>query len=798
MTKTTETTSPAADKEAFDLTPDPRVLVMLGEINLDQWRCLAELVDNCLDNFMSLSRAGEASEDPTVWVTIPTTDDPSGRVTVRDNGSGMEASVLEKAVQAGWSGNDPVGSLGLFGMGFNIATARLGSRTTVWTTRAGDPEWVGLQIDFDVLVRQHHFLTPRLHRPKADRQERGTEITVENLKTEQRQWFAKPANRSAVARELGRAYSAMLRSGGIPMEFKLILNTNSVPRRDHCVWSSERYTERPGVGPVFGVEPVKAELAPRSYCKRCWLWLGSGEEKTCPECGKADEVVERARVIRGWVGVQRHLSNTDYGIDFLRHGRKIEIGNRELFQWPTESGGVEPEYPIDDPRNRGRIVGEVHLDHCRVTYTKDRFDRTDPAWTEMLEAVRGRGPLRPDKAQELGAPPNTSPLYKLFQAYRRSTPKPKVAGCYAKLLLVPDNDQATEMARKFHDGDAAYQGDGRWWELVEAGDKALLTQTAGGAAGGAGGAGTTGTQSGGDDITFGEGAAGAPPDGAGPEPTPEPPKRVALPTLTREYRDEVANMLFNVHAYHAETTDPSLGGLPWASLRLATGDWEFLVDTRHGVFRSATMTPLDALLSELAYRVADFTRGQQGAPSFSAILSGLRARYARTHELDPVALGADARQTLTAVARAIAGVVTGDDARALFDELPSAEREAAQARMAARNVRNAEKVIAEGRFLEFVSSIALRRFFELHPELFFDGRYWDEPYEDTGFDLPQAVEEARGRLVAYYSGLISDAAWLADQDPADLDEASRERLLRAALALDLLSPTGQAVEEVAV
>ena len=38
--------------------PDPRMLVMIGEINLDQWRCIAELVDNCLDNFIALERAG--------------------------------------------------------------------------------------------------------------------------------------------------------------------------------------------------------------------------------------------------------------------------------------------------------------------------------------------------------------------------------------------------------------------------------------------------------------------------------------------------------------------------------------------------------------------------------------------------------------------------------------------------------------------------------------------------------------------------------------------------------------------
>ncbi len=44
----------------FNLEPDPRVLPMLGEINIDQWRCVAELVDNAVDGFLKESRAGSS------------------------------------------------------------------------------------------------------------------------------------------------------------------------------------------------------------------------------------------------------------------------------------------------------------------------------------------------------------------------------------------------------------------------------------------------------------------------------------------------------------------------------------------------------------------------------------------------------------------------------------------------------------------------------------------------------------------------------------------------------------------
>ena len=59
---------PPGEVREFDLAPAPRVLPMLGEINLDQWRCVAELVDNSIDGFLHAKRRGEAVEDPVVQI----------------------------------------------------------------------------------------------------------------------------------------------------------------------------------------------------------------------------------------------------------------------------------------------------------------------------------------------------------------------------------------------------------------------------------------------------------------------------------------------------------------------------------------------------------------------------------------------------------------------------------------------------------------------------------------------------------------------------------------------------------
>ena len=98
--------------QEFDLTPDPRVLQMLGEINLHQWRCLAELIDNSIDGFLHTARSGSAIEAPEIGVTLPTVDNENACVVVKDNGPGMSFETLENAVKAGWSGNSPLSSCG--------------------------------------------------------------------------------------------------------------------------------------------------------------------------------------------------------------------------------------------------------------------------------------------------------------------------------------------------------------------------------------------------------------------------------------------------------------------------------------------------------------------------------------------------------------------------------------------------------------------------------------------------------------------------------------------------------------
>jgi hypothetical protein len=190
-------------------------------------------------------------------------------------------------------------------MGFNIATARLGSVTEVWTTRKGEREWHGLLIDFDKLRLQRHFRTPRLSRAKADPEQHGTEITIKQLKPEQRMWLAKNANQTAMRKWLAQAYSSMLRPRGTPISFELYLNHKRVEARRHCLWNENRLVPGPSGTTVPAVIRINHPLAERLYCINCMSWLVDAEVGgSCPHCETVNSVVKRERKVTGWLGIQ--------------------------------------------------------------------------------------------------------------------------------------------------------------------------------------------------------------------------------------------------------------------------------------------------------------------------------------------------------------------------------------------------------------------------------------------------------------------------------------------------------------
>ena len=230
-------------------------------------------------------------------------------------------------------------------------------------------------MDLQKLAKGSTFYLEPKTRIKSDPNLSGTEVEVCRLRADWRNllndtgWI-----RHNVTQRLSRVYGAMLRDNNPqPMRFSLYVNNKKVPAWEHCVWPSDWTVFRKGEGDVRPIQEIDQTFGTRYFVRSTEQIYDSRKE--VPEDVPPEDIVEIKERVYGWLGIQRYADEKDYGIDILRNGRKIEVGCKDVFVWENENGYIGVEYPIDDPRHRGRIVGEIHLDHGYVHYTKNKFER---------------------------------------------------------------------------------------------------------------------------------------------------------------------------------------------------------------------------------------------------------------------------------------------------------------------------------------------------------------------------------------------------------------------------------------
>ena len=454
----------------LDITPTPRILRTLGEIPFQTWQCVAELIDNSIDAFLSDKTAIPEEDERKIVVTWASdsvaTDDRAIEVT--DNACGMSIEQLQNAVRAGYSSNDPVGNLGLFGMGFNISTARLGEVTTIMTTRRGDSDWVGIKIDFQKLIDTRRFDAPIIHMAKSNPAEHGTKITISRLRhgilTEL------PNKENEIRQRLEAIYASLLNN----QEIAIYVKGRQLRPRNHCVWSESRYVR-------YSDQNVSARMmidrnlgdALFDLSRNCYLTADEAEQYYVDQQEGRDlpaHIIERGKRLTGWLGIQRYADPNDFGIDFIRNGRKILISDKSLFQYENPiTGQKELQYPLELGTSvGGRIVGELHVDYLLPTYQKNDFDRSDNSWAQTVVAICGVGPFLPKSRKALGfSEQNPSPLCVLVNAFRRVDKG-------TKCLFAP-NDVAKRYAAEFRKGIRDYLDDILWWKAAQEEDQKQST-----------------------------------------------------------------------------------------------------------------------------------------------------------------------------------------------------------------------------------------------------------------------------------------------------------------------------------
>ncbi|MBT2895682.1 ATP-binding protein [Streptomyces sp. McG3] len=778
------------------ITPSARVLSMLGEIDFDEWQCVAELVDNPFDDFLDILRSGTEWPDGfTVSVTLPSS--AKGVLEVRDTGRGMSYDRLARAVRAGWSGNDKHDKLGLFGMGFNISTARLGRRTRILTTRAGDTEWIGVEIDLDQI--KDDFEAKDITESKSDPSHHGTRIIVDRLQPTRAEWLRR--NGASLRNTLGSVYSWILTE----RPFELYVGGTRVKPVRHCRWGDDRYVLYNGKEQIPAYIPIDAKLQDGTACQDCGEWqIGVGE--VCSVCGSGNLTV-RERRIHGWLGVQRYLDKTEYGIDFLRNGRKILRWDKRVFTWNNPHGREgeeeEPEYPVELAHQGGRLIGEIHLDHVPVMYQKDAFEYGDPSWLAAVELLRGVAPLQPKRAPAY--PENESPLALLFKGFRRND-----AGLRC---LVPGDGQkpvhtdTRNWGRKFQAGAAEFQSDEHWWQAVlrheEIKKRGKEAKTAASVPA------QPDEQAVKDALGF---PIDMPTSGTAVGPVGAPTTFSTTAVAVKEEKETRSERLARYesaaspHSYLSRPFGhPELGYVKVRTLLLKPGDpllddrglsvpvlldqrsgneVTALVDPEHSAFRRFGTDYADLLLVELAAVLKVRARSDW---SPSQLVAAIRAESLQDSVLDGTTVGAEGRDLLTEIRARVAEAIDRNDidCPTSYDHLSDEEKVATEeAMIAAGRVGLVGRLGRDSGFVHHMPALALVRLVQAMPQSFMDGAVFRGPYAGVSSPSGKALSLAR------VTGCLADVATLGTFAGGATTQQLRRGRLSIALLRDELAGEG--------
>jgi hypothetical protein len=758
----------------MDITPHGRVLSVFGELKVPAVYCLAELIDNAFDDFW---KRPPSDIRPAVTITLPGTNSTlaDAEVWAVDNGLGMDRHALNNAVRAGFTSNSRYDALGLFGMGLNIATAGLGWLSEIWTTRQGDPSWTVVTLDLSAISGAENYRVPVRHAPKDDPAEHGTKVIIKRLRQDQFDVLRRQAR--TIREKLGHIYGHLLSE----RDYLITVNRTQVRPRRACVWGENRSVSRSGAD-IPAIIRIDETLPQQLRCGNCGGVRDETEER-CRTCN-SDRVDYVERRIWGWVGIQRYLHKTDFGIDFLRNGRKILMYDKSVFDWvdPDGLGASEREYPIDSPRNEGRIVGEIHCDHVPVNYTKTQFEFDSPEWKRVLRVIRGESPLRPNRARALGLPVNDSALGRLFTGYRREDP--------GLNYLVPGDgkvalrDKPIEWAKLFQEGHPDYQTDEKWYEAARLHDNPPAATPPRGPDPGSGSDPGAASRMGLDDDEDND--RSGQPDGAAGGVDRGAPTAASRDECLADYRAAATEVVDMAGRYESDgqgvveltvwavrrSTVVDHGGrdVPVFVERTRPPQAEAFVAVDNVLFTEYGVDFRELVLVELAEYVRQRSAGSAGPRPLSAVLEALRTRSGLP-KMTPDVLAAQARRLLDRIREAMQPEVTGNPS-GYWELLPEGERALTERRFALEGGGDVwEEVVDKGEFALYMPASAVVRLLERRPAAFLDGRVFRRSYATL------SDESTRGLVVSRLAGYISDLALLADDHPRlDAEELARSRI----------------------
>ncbi|MCL0029012.1 ATP-binding protein [Dehalococcoidia bacterium] len=457
----------------ISIEPSPAILQVITVAPIKPMDGLSELIDNSIDSFLSAERSGNPIANPTIQIELAGPSEINsgkGYFAFLDNGPGLDLESARNALRAGYSEKDRFDELGLFGVGFNIATGKMGSVTRIKTSISPERPSIEVIVDLNKLRKSNTYDVPVTLTDELGF--KGTLVQVSNWhpKGDLNYGFAAAIRGQGLPKireAIGRRYYSILKKSQI----QIFVNDQRCLPYEHCVWDETRSVSHQVHGNIPAKIPFDHVLTTYKTCTACYLVVG-GDSCDNADCDDAPlkTIYER---IKGWVGIQRFDSLSEFGIDLIRNGRVIRRFEKEpFFEWANPEGIMEREYPIEAPQGYGRIVGEVHMDNVPVDFIKQDFQRVSAEWHRAITFLRGESSLAPKKAASTNEPPNNSPIWKLFQGYRRADPGPR--GMFMAEWDGPNVARArrassstiNEFRQRFDNKEPGYFDDAKWFEKV--------------------------------------------------------------------------------------------------------------------------------------------------------------------------------------------------------------------------------------------------------------------------------------------------------------------------------------------
>ena len=764
--------------KTVDITPTPRVLRVLGELPFQPWQCFAELIDNSVDAFNKSEKYEEKRID-IVWSSERVAAE-ARTIEIKDSGCGMTLEQITSAVKAGYSSNDPVDNLGLFGLGFNIATAKLGEKTIVYSAREEDEQWTGIEIDFAQLVKDRSFDAPVVYLPKDDPSEHGTKIVISRLNNGI--YNSIKTKESAIRKQLENVYAQLLAKQTMDI---YIQNKRLLPKK-HCVWSKSRYVIRDNVK-VFAVQEIDRVIGTSYFDTEKNRYLTPEQEDDLISAGGniPSHIVERQKRIKGWVGIQRFFDTNEFGIDFIRNGRKILISNKEVFSYENEYTGTSVlQYPVElGTTVGGRIVGEIEVDYLVPTYQKNDFDRTDSSWKQTLEVLRGVGPILPKLRKSMGyIDDNTSPIGLLANAYRRTEKGTK------NLALA--RNIAAEFYEYFLKGAPEYIGDDKWWQAVVESDRENATGDA--------------EQAG--DVDSGDKPSDNPLDYLGGDVTPissgkpiavEPEKPVVTSSMDALLQKsiEVASLsrrytydnqpAFNVKVHRMNKGEKILEkGVSVPCSFYSDGiDCDFFYDESHEIISQYQNSPDGLLLFFLAKKFS-----VRDGINEMVVYSRLTIENFPDRRIDKASLNDQASAIFSELREKLISCLEKDYAEvvACIKESIGENEETVSSLLSDTDLYQAFELVTSESIavIEYVPVKTIVRLVDRFPHKLFDDKLFKAPYSKITFPDAKAEERLREISKERIVSLLKDAqALINDQNSRKI---SKDELVRYGLSLNIL------------